>query len=242
MPARPARPPAQDSWGGAPLDIDRLRRLWKPRRDAYAKAHLYEGVRIRVHRAITWLEHAARCDPARDLDARLVAQWVALNSLYGQWDPKAGTPRGDRDSLRQFTDQVLMHDHDALLPAVLRTHAKLALSLFEDRYLCRHFWEEPTQPRGRDRNRGSAPAAASARDQLAAGRHQAFLHRLLDRVHFVRNQLVHGGSTYNGQLNRTAVRRASTMMEHLLACFLQIIMEHGYVDDWGELCYPPITD
>lgn len=87
------RPPATDSWGGAPLDIDRLRRLWKPRRDAYAKARLYETVRIRIHRALTWLEHAERCGSGRDLDARLVAQWVALNSLYGRWDSRAGTAR-----------------------------------------------------------------------------------------------------------------------------------------------------
>jgi hypothetical protein len=58
----------------------------------------------------------------------------------------------------------------------------------------------------------------------------------------VRNQLVHGGSTYGGQLNRSAVRRASTMLDHLLTCFLQVLMEHGYVDDWGELCYPPIEE
>ena len=241
MPARPARPPAADSWGGAPLDIDRLRRLWKPRRDAYAKALLYEDVRIRVHRALTWLEFAERCDGTGDLDARLIAQWIALNSLYGRWDARAGNPMADRESLRVFTTQALAHDHDRLLAAVLQAHGKLALSLFEDRYLCRHFWEEPAAPRGRQRNRDAAWGAAAAREQLREGRHAVVLDRALDRIHFVRNQLVHGGSSYNGRLNRTAVRRASQMLEHLLACFLQIIMEHGYMDDWGELCYPPIT-
>ena len=115
MPSRPARPPATDSWGGAPLDIDRLRRLWKPRRDAYAKALLYESVRIRIHRALTWLAYAERCDGSKDLDARLVGQWIALNSLYGQWDRRTGSPMADRDSLRSFTRQILSHDHDGLL-------------------------------------------------------------------------------------------------------------------------------
>jgi hypothetical protein len=31
-------------------------------------------------------------------------------------------------------------------------------------------------------------------------------------------------------------------MEHLLGCFLQIMMEHAYMDDWGDLCYPPIQE
>ena len=242
MPSRPARPPATDSWGGAPLDIDRLRRLWKPRRDAYAKALLYEAVRIRIHRALTWLAYAERCDGSKDLDARLVGQWIALNSLYGQWDRRTGSPMADRDSLRSFTRQILSHDHDGLLAMVLQANAKLAMSLFEDRYLCAHFWEEPTAPKGRDRGRGPLHAAQVAREQLSEGHHEAFLDRLLGRIHFVRNQLVHGGSTYNGQLNRTAVRRASQMMEHLLGCFLQIMMEHAYMDDWGDLCYPPIQE
>jgi hypothetical protein len=242
MPARPIRPPSADSWGGAPLDIDRLRRLWKPRRDAYARALLYEPVRIRVHRALTWLAHAERCDASRDLDARLIAQWIALNSLYGQWDRRAASPMPDRDSLRAFVKQILTHDHDGLLGAVLQANVRLATSLFEDRYLSAHFWEEPTAPKGRDRGRAPALGAQGAREQLREGRIEAFLDRLLGRVHFIRNQLVHGGSTYNGQLNRTAVRRASQMMDHLLACFLQILMEHGYVDDWGLLCYPPIQE
>jgi hypothetical protein len=148
----------------------------------------------------------------------------------------------DRESLRAFADQVLSHDHDGLLATVLRAHGKLAISLFEDRYLCRHFWEQPTAPSGRNRNREAAWGAATAREHLREGRHGALLDRVLDRIHFVRNQLVHGGSTFNGRLNRTAVRRASQMLDHLLACFLQILMEHGYVDDWGELCYPPIEE
>jgi hypothetical protein len=242
MPSRPVRPPISDSWGGAPLDIARLRSLWKPRRDAYARAMLYEDVRIRIHRALTWLEFADRCDATKDLDARLVAQWIALNSLYGRWDPRAGSAMPDRESLRAFAEQALSHDQDGLIAAVLRGHAKLAVSLFEDRYLCRHFWEQPTSPSGRQRNRDAAWGAATAREQLREGRHAAVLDRVLDRIHFVRNQLVHGGSTYNGRLNRTAVRRASQMMEHLLACFLQVLMEHGYVDDWGPLCYPPIEE
>jgi len=242
MPARPTRPPATDSWGGAPLDIERLRKLWKPRRDAYAKALLHEGIRIRMHRALTWLEFAERCDGTRDLDARLVAQWISLNSLYGQWDVRSGSPMADRESLRLFTTHIFSHDHDKLLASVLVANTKLAVSLFEDRYLCKHIWEHPTAPKARDRGRTPLHAGHAARELLREGQHAAFLERLLSRVHFVRNQLVHGGSSYNGALNRTAVRRASVMMEHLLGCFLQILMEHGYVDDWGDLCYPPIQE
>ena len=60
------------------MNMTTLRKLWKPRRDAYSKAHLYEEVRVRIHRALTWLEFSERCDIREDLDAKLIAQWIAF--------------------------------------------------------------------------------------------------------------------------------------------------------------------
>jgi hypothetical protein len=79
-------------------------------------------------------------------------------------------------------------------------------------------------------------------DILEQAQFQPWLEAVLERVQFVRDQLVHGASTYNSRLNRVAVRRASSLLEHLVACFLQILMEHGYTDDWGDLCYSPLAD
>ncbi len=68
------------------------------------------------------------------------------------------------------------------------------------------------------------------------------LDRLLERIHFPRCQLVHGASTHNSKLNRTAVKHCSTMLGHLLPAFLLVLIDHGYEEDWGRLCYPPVTD
>ena len=68
------------------------------------------------------------------------------------------------------------------------------------------------------------------------------LDRLLERIHFLRCQLVHGASTHNSKLNRTAVEHCSTMLGHLLPAFLLVLIDHGYEEDWGRLCYPPVTD
>jgi hypothetical protein len=53
---------------------------------------------------------------------------------------------------------------------------------------------------------------------------------------------VHGASTHNGKLNRTAVRNCSTMLGHLVPAFLLVLIDRGYAENWGPLCYPPVND
>ena len=95
-----ARPKPVDAWGGAPLNMTTLRKLWKPRRDAYSKAHLYDEVRVRIHRALTWLEFSERCHAPEDLDAKLIAQWIAFTALTSQWNKKTKAPEPDAAATR----------------------------------------------------------------------------------------------------------------------------------------------
>ena len=61
-----------------------------------------------------------------------------------------------------------------------------------------------------------------------------------DLIYLMRCQLVHGASTYGGKLNRTSLRRCTTMLEHLVRAVLQVLIDHGADEDWGSLCYPPM--
>ena len=67
------------------------------------------------------------------------------------------------------------------------------------------------------------------------------LERVLQRLYFLRCQLVHGAATYGGALNRTAVKRCGMMLGHVVPAMLLVIIDHGVEEDWGELCYPPQT-
>ena len=40
-----------------------------------------------------------------DLDGALLAQWIAFNALYGQWDGVKRQSLPDRESWRQFLDR-----------------------------------------------------------------------------------------------------------------------------------------
>jgi hypothetical protein len=46
-------------------------------------------------------------------------------------------------------------------------------------------------------------------------------------------QLIHGASTFGGKLNRTAPRRSTQMLGHLLPAVLLVIIDQGADVDWG---------
>ena len=137
---------------------------------------------------------------------------------------------------RVFLDRILDLDTDEIVTDVLMDNKPLVMSILEDEYLSRWFWQEP----GEERARKSKKVKFAARDWYLDGNWTMILDRLVERVYFLRCQLVHGAASYNGSLNRTAVRRCSTMMEHLLPAILSVWIDHGSDEDWGIMCYPPI--
>lgn len=70
-------------------------------------------------------------------NARLVYYWFGFNTLYGSWDSENREPLPDRGALRVFTNSLSGHDHDGLMPAIMREHKKLAESIVGDEYLNR---------------------------------------------------------------------------------------------------------
>jgi hypothetical protein len=63
---------------------------------------------------------------------------------------------------------------------------------------------------------------------------------VLDRLHVLRNQLVHGGATWNGSANRHQVRDGARIMGVLVPAVILLMMEDGVVD-FGEIAYPQVA-
>lgn len=64
---------------------------------------------------------------------------------------------------------------------------------------------------------------------------------VMDRLYTLRNQLIHGGATWNGSLNRTQLRDAASFMRDLMPIVLMFMMENGS-DVWGEAIYMATDD
>ena len=55
----------------------------------------------------------------------------------------------------------------------------------------------------------------------------------------LRNQLVHGGATWNGQVNRDQMRDGAAILAFLVPVFVDIMLDHAH-EDWGDAFYPVI--
>ncbi|MDB2612612.1 hypothetical protein N9Z00_02485 [Flavobacteriaceae bacterium] len=59
---------------------------------------------------------------------------------------------------------------------------------------------------------------------------------VLDRLYTVRNQLIHGGATYQGKVNRSQVKDASEILSFLVPLMIDIMITN-INEDWGTINY-----
>ena len=62
---------------------------------------------------------------------------------------------------------------------------------------------------------------------------------VLDRLYTVRNQLIHGGATYQSKVNRSQVKDASEILSFLVPLMIDIMIKN-INEDWGTINYPVI--
>jgi hypothetical protein len=213
-----------------------LRHRWKPHKERLQAAKGEQATSIRFHRACSWMARVEQMPDGQDHDLGLVSLWIALNSLYGQWDACKREPLPDRESWRAFVDRMLKLDCDGYVAGALQEHKRLVISLLDDEYLSGFFWQEPSAFRAKQ----SRKAAYSAQTWYIEQRWTMVLDEILNRVYVMRCQLVHGAATYGGKLNRTSLKRCVLMMQRLLPALLLVWIDHGADEDWGPMCYPPM--
>ena len=62
---------------------------------------------------------------------------------------------------------------------------------------------------------------------------------LFDRLYTLRNQILHGGATWNGKINRSQVQDGQSIIGFLVPNFLQIMMDNQN-ENWGKLVFPVV--
>lgn len=198
-----------------------------------------EGLGLRVHRALSWLDRAER--EAKDDDVRFILLWVAFNAAYAANLDDEGAAGGERDRFNAFFDVIVDLDREQrIYAAVWERFAQEFRILLENRYVFAPFWA----------HHNGAPGHAAWPQMLAAARdgaHKAiarretarFLALVFDRLYVLRNQLVHGGATWNGAVNRDQVRDGAAVLGWLLPIFIDVMMDNP-ARDWGRPYYPVV--
>jgi hypothetical protein len=112
--------------------------------------------------------------------------------------------------------------------------------LIENRYVFNPFWQYHNGIDGfedwQDRFKTSARSVAQS---FQAGDSARVLSFVFDRLYVLRNQLVHGGSTWNSGVNRAQVRDGAEILGFLMPVFIDIMMDNPN-DNWGKPFYPVV--
>ncbi len=204
------------------------------RKDAY---------RLRLHRVEKWLERAEAVSAWGDRDTAFLLYWIAFNSAYAK-DRRSGL---EVEEFRLFFRTLLRFDpNGALRETVCRRFGDAVRKVVENVFLYERFWEEAkSRAKGAEAesdaewNRKFRAECEEMRRAVAApgeGDALEVLVVLFRRLYTLRNQLVHGGATWGGRLNRYSVENGERLLASTVPIFLRLMRENPD-EDWGAPPY-----
>jgi len=196
-----------------------------------------DGLALRVHRALSWLGRAeAELD---DNDVRFILLWVGFNSAYAS--DMSAELSSERGAFRSFFETLIFLDADRrIYNAVWLRFSQEIRLLLSNKYVFQPFWNHhnglPGYNDWAERLASSQRAIAAAMVQQDTSR---ILSVLFDRLYVLRNQLVHGGATWNSKVNRDQVRDGAAILGSLLPIFIDLMMDYSD-HNWGTPFYPVV--
>lgn len=195
-----------------------------------------EPLRVRLHRAISWLRRAER--EVGDDDARFIFLWVAFNAAYAR---DVSALESERDRFRGFFDTLAALDTAGSLQALLfQQFSGPIRTLIENAYVFEPFWkalrEHDSSSRWEHQFASSKRAAMHA---VMQGETATVLSIVFDRLYVLRNQLLHGGATWNSSVNRAQVADGARILGALVPAVLALMLGHPEAE-FGEVMYPVV--
>ncbi len=204
---------------------------------------------LRIHRALSWLRRAE--GERDDSDAAFIFYWIAFNAAYAadvDAEPQAPQPpAGRRDPERRKFDEYFRKlidlDRNRLIyDALWERFSGSIRVLMENQYVFQPFWDYHNRAPGHDAHWETQFDSSRSRIRGALARRDTrlVLNTLFARLYVLRNQLVHGGATWNSSVNRHQVSDGARIMAFLVPVFIDLMMEHPEID-WGPPYYPVVS-
>ena len=195
-----------------------------------------EALRLRIHRAISWLSRSEQ--EVGDPDARFLFQWIAFNAAYAR---EFGRDETERGRVRDFMATLVVLDGDKHLhKALFQQFSGPIRTLIDNHFSYEPFW---TAMRTHDSSgRWETSFVGSRKAAFAAvmnGETVTVLGIVFDRLYVLRNQLVHGGATWNSQTNRAQIEDGAAILSAIVPLMLVVMMERPE-QDYGAVLYPVV--
>ena len=197
------------------------------------------GLNTRIHRALSWLNRAEQCE---DSDGQFVFLWIAFNAAYAQDIPQH-LRLSEQDSFREFLLKLHLLDKGKLLDDMTwREFSGPIRVLLDNPYVFESFWEfhrgNLTEIQWKER---LAKGKKTAAILLAKGNTPELLRLVFHRIYTLRNQLMHGGATWNSQVNCAQLQDCVNLLGKLVPVVIELMLNNPD-EMWGDACYPVVSD
>lgn len=195
----------------------------------------YGNLALRTYRAISWLEQAERARKAENADLTFTMYWIAFNAAYAK---DLSRVRSEKDAFSAFFNHLLnLDERRGVICDTVRGHRPDPIDgLLKNRYLFRPFWNHANGRLSRekwDREFAASNEVLHDRTEASTG---PILKTLFDRLYMLRNQLVHGGASWQSSLNRDSVKDGARIMAALVPKFIDIMLDFRKAQ-WGPPYY-----
>ena len=218
------------------MDYERLKARHRAERELW-----HPNLSLRVHRALSWLHRAEQLGEQHDLDGQFIVLWIAFNAAYAtEIDEKYR--ESEQQTFRGFLEKLdtLDAERQRFEHLVWEEFPRSIRVLLDNQYVFADFWKFQNGSLAEaDWKRSFAAANRAAHLALGQRDTVSVLSIVLSRIYTLRNQLVHGGATWNGSVNREQMRDCTNLMGKLVPVVIEVMMDHPDTL-WGDACYPVV--
>jgi hypothetical protein len=218
------------------MEYDRLKARHRAERESW-----HPNLNLRVHRAMSWLKGAERLAAENDIDGQFIYLWIAFNAAYAT-EIDERYRESERQTFVDFVEKLLKLDagrkrFESLVWQEFTGNIRVLLA---NKFVFQDFWnskngslpEEEWEQRFSKANK-AAHAAVLKQDTVTV------LSIVLSRIYTLRNQLVHGGATWGGSVNRDQLKDCTKFMAKLVPLVIEVMMDYPETL-WGDACYPVV--
>ncbi len=213
------------------MKYETLKKLHRDERESFS-----EDFNIRIHRALSWLEKAEK--EHEDADSSFIFYWISFNASYTEMRTEVNLS-SERIVIKSFLKKLIELDKEEIIYQALWTQfTKSIRLLLNNQYIFEPFWKF--------QNGDKMYSNWKTRfddSKIVVNRSLQFkdtptiLEILFDRLYTLRNQMLHGGATWNSNVNRDQVTNGQQFLSFIIPEFLNIMMKN-HKKDWGTLSYP----
>ncbi len=207
---------------------------------SHPRAHL----NLRLRRSLSWLDRAER--EGRDYDASFVFYWIAFNAAYGKQKSPWHDLIKEKELIHEYLQRIIAEDWNAVKKAIWPHLATPIKQLIDNEHVFYRSWESQNMEpdihqdwkRKFEKDKRDVKEALHQRTKALWRTAQCIL---FDRLYTLRNQLLHGGATYAGSVNREQVEDGARIMVSLMPCFIEVMIDHPETN-WGVPRFPVRVD